>query len=634
MRGKKSKRFISYDETRKQLLLEDNINEEKAINQLTKRLKIKRKDSTNPLWIHQCGFDYLLDFEKDLHDPASQKQSAGVLGEIGGKKKSVDLYGQTNNSTEADNKAKTLRKKRKIVASEADSPFEGDALTGIESTPEMSLTDSSTILRRTIRGWLNRLSEAHMQRVIMELTSLFTEHPRAVVRTVLIEELGVILEASPIDPHSNTGWLHQELAVCVACIHASLHTKLQHDNLIAQLTESLLDKLFPEHNLLDSSNVVASIALFLAYLFRFGGNNLSCAKAAHVVCTAVGVNLRKANISLTHELVDLATKRLIALNAQRMDEICELEGIIQLLSAKHSKEECVVRATRLKKMMHSWVKGGTFTEGMCLSVSLDDFRRGESKGRWWLVGSARQNETDCPPLRGLEQSDSSLRHDSEADQLRLSPEVETAAATLGLKTVARRTLLNILLSTPGGPEATANALAATCRERSQEREMIQIVLHCLMAEEPFNRFYARVLGSFLSSHRKFLMMVKCAFWDVMKKVDLSVNAKANAGRALGLLASVYDLPLTVLKNFNFGDKSDGNISFLRHVFVELCTGEYQKVLTKLSQLNCYTRLCHNCRIFMRKHFGSDPNENLKAFIMKLVSDLRETELHDVITFVQ
>lgn len=52
------------------------------------------------------------------------------------------------------------------------------------------------------------------------------------------------------------------------------------------------------------------------------------------------------------------------------------------------------------------------------------------------------------------------------------------------------------------------------------------------------------------------MTIKCAFWDVMKKTELSVNAKANAGEALGLLARVYNLPLTVLKVCDTENLSD------------------------------------------------------------------------------
>ncbi|CAH8294387.1 unnamed protein product [Schistosoma turkestanicum] len=127
------------------------------------------------------------------------------------------------------------------------------------------------------------------------------------------------------------------------------------------------------------------------------------------------------------------------------------------------------------------------------------------------------------------------------------------------------------------------------------------------------------------------MMIKCGFWDILNNNNLTVEAKSNAGRALGLICLVYNFPLTVLKNYNFGDNSEGNIAFLQHTIMELCTGEYQNVLGKFMQLSTYTRLCRNCRIFMRKHLinNNTTNEkfdsNLKAIVTKLVSDMRETE---------
>lgn len=76
------------------------------------------------------------------------------------------------------------------------------------------------------------------------------------------------------------------------------------------------------------------------------------------------------------------------------------------------------------------------------------------------------------------------------------------------------------------------------------------------------------------------------------------------------------------------------------MFIELCFGEYQKVLSKFMQLNAYTRLNRNCRIFMMKHFLRSSMEdeitkkifrnlnetNIKAVIERLVSDMRDTEI--------
>lgn len=90
-----------------------------------------------------------------------------------------------------------------------------------------------------------------------------------------------------------------------------------------------------------------------------------------------------------------------------------------------------------------------------------------------------------------------------------------AATALGLITSMRQNLFNLLVTTPGGPDSSAEALVRACQsmnrgkksksggEDHMEREMIQIIMHCLVSEQPFNRFYARVLGGLLNNHRRF-----------------------------------------------------------------------------------------------------------------------------------
>lgn len=92
---------------------------------------------------------------------------------------------------------------------------------------------------------------------------------------------------------------------------------------------------------------------------------------------------------------------------------------------------------------------------------------------------------------------------------------------LGLRTDSRQRAFSVLVNTPGGPDATCLALLRFCTTvdcstsnshgtsavSSREREVINIVLHCVMAELPFNRFYPRILGSMLNQHRRFLVII-------------------------------------------------------------------------------------------------------------------------------
>ena len=132
------------------------------------------------------------------------------------------------------------------------------------------------------------------------------------------------------------------------------------------------------------------------------------------------------------------------------------------------------------------------------------------------------------------------------------------------------------------------------------------------------------------------MMVRCAFWDIMGKEELTKEAKSNAGKAIGILAAVYNFPLTVLKvkifisyspflqKFNFGDESEANVALLSAVVTQLTTTEYKKTLEKFAYVaSNNAKLGRNLRIFMRRLSKNHPDEACRVYLARLASDLRD-----------
>ncbi|VDN13421.1 unnamed protein product [Dibothriocephalus latus] len=187
------------------------------------------------------------------------------------------------------------------------------------------------------------------------------------------------------------------------------------------------------------------------------------------------------------------------------------------------------------------------------------------------------------------------------------------------------------MSTPGGPDSTAAALLRAASDgdkksaaEHREREVVHVVVHCLLSEQPFNRFYPRVLGGLLNQQRQFGMLIRCAFWDVMSKENLTREAKSNVGRAIGMLAVVYDFSLAVLKKFNFGDASEANTTLLSAVLQEFTGSSFGKTLQKFAHFaSAYPKMGRNLRIFMRKLGNTCNNEAFRVFLSKLASELRD-----------
>ncbi|VDK36812.1 unnamed protein product [Taenia asiatica] len=674
-------RSVYFEQRRKQLL-EDNIREDRTIKRLTKKLGLNRRKprksgvEKQPAWMRDSGLDYLLDFEK--HDSSTSKDlfESGTLGEPKAKlrkKESRDIYGQDVDESDGYADDGVLNKSKEEVEDEKsgeEKDEKGNEIMGINNgTEPMKCTkiegngaadyakstpgsdeDIVAMLRRSVRRLLNCVSESQMAKTISELVDLFSDRPCVTVRLVLIEEIDILLGSFPLNRDQSVGWLQQELAACFTGTQARLDHSGQDSRLVVHFVEFFVASRLPTvvtlGSLQDSGGALASRCLFVTYLYRFGGltgdlimdcveefiksGDLLGLQIARQMIKPVSSVLRRELHERCSQLVTAVKETLAVLDPSDFEKTVELEGIVANLSSKHSKEPALFSADHFVKMMKNWNKGVSFPKDSRLPLRLDELRNAkDGKGRWWAVGSAFAG--DALKANSVSGTSAPTRQ-CVSKSAPLSPELAAVATRLGLITPMRQQLFGVLVSTPGGPESTASALVLAASVggsggravEHREREMVQIVMHCLVSEQPFNRFYTRVLGALLNHHRRFAIMVRCAFWDVMAKEELTKESKVNAGKAIGILAAVYDFPLTILKKFNFGDGSEANVALLSAVVIELTTTTLRKTLEKFAYVASRSpKLGRNLRIFMRRLSKSCPDEACRSYLGRLVSELRD-----------
>ncbi|CDI96519.2 expressed protein [Echinococcus multilocularis] len=610
------------------------------------------------------------------------------------RKESRDIYGQdvddSDGSTEADAPVKPEEKDfdfgkagsedkeaNEIVDINGGAKLKKDTkieekeskIAGVAQITPSGDEETIVMLRRSIRRLLNCVSEVQMAKTISGLVDLFSDRPCATVRRVLIEEIDILLGVRynllamfkaglyfsvfisfPLNRDQSVGWLQQELAACFTSTQARLDHSGQDSRLVVHFVEFFVSSRLPTlvtlDSLQDSGGALTSRCLFIAYLYRFGGltgdlimdcveefikpGDLLGLQIAHQMVKPVSSVLRRELHERCSRLVNAVKATLATLDPLDFEKTAELEGIVANLSSKHSKEPALFSADHFVKMMKSWNKGVSFPKGSRLPLRLDELRDAkDGKGRWWAVGSAFFGDV----LKSDSvSSTTAVTRQGVSKNAPLSPELAAVAKRLGLITPIRQQLFGVLVSTPGGPESTANALVLAAgtsggggrATEHREREMVQIVMHCLVSEQPFNRFYTRVLGALLNHHRRFAIMVRCAFWDVMAKEELTKESKTNAGKAIGILAAVYDFPLTMLKKFNFGDDSEPNVALLSAVVTELTTTAFRKTLEKFAYVASKSpKLGRNLRIFLRRLCKSHPDEAYRSYLGRLVSELRD-----------
>lgn len=461
-------------------------------------------------------------------------------------------------------------------------------------------------LRKSIKGPLNKLSEANLSSIVSEISSLYLSNPRHLVSENLTS---IVLESIMQQGRllNTFVFLHATLVVAIY--------RLQGVEFGALFIQTLVEKFESLYNNPNKGKEISNIVTLLSAVYTF---QLVSSKLLYDLIKFLINDLNEENAELLLRIIRSAG------NQMRTDDPTALKEIV-LLTNKVSKDILsekmntrtqflIETITSLKNNKMKNIDEGSHKLTITLKkflgsinnkfndpiqVTLDDIHNIETRGKWWLIGSAwKGHDSD------EKKNEPTFNEEAVNDILdNTEPNWMELARSQRMNTDIRRAIFISIMSANDYVDALTK-LDKLSLKRSQEKEIPRVLIHCTGVEPAWNPYYGVLAGKLCSSHsnrKTFQFML----WDLIKDFegsdgslsddeendflgfdvededdDSRLKRISNLGRFYGYLLAEGSLPLHILKSINFLTASNDTILFL-----ELVLLVFLDHIAKKSQIN-------------------------------------------------
>ncbi|KAG8954229.1 suppressor of glycerol defect [Tulasnella sp. 424] len=321
---------------------------------------------------------------------------------------------------------------------------------------------------------------------------------------------------------------------------------------------------------------------------------------------SIGVRLRQDDPTALKEIVQLVQTKVAGQDrsAQSSRTRFMLETLTNLKNNKlglvdpnrkvgHANGQMLAEAVeRMRKFVNGIGKKRTVRGTEPLNVSLPDLRSADTKGKWWLVGSAWSGN----PLVDRQEKDP--QHAEDDDRLGLDEETRThaeqSAALLklakkqGMNTDVRRSIFVVLMSSEDYVDA-CERLGHLKISDQQRPEVVRVLLHCLGNEKAYNPYYTLIVQHLSASIRNIRFSLQYCLWDLFREFGESIRRSSddaddlegeeeksvsrtklrNLARAYAWWVAKGAVALDVFKPLNFLALKSQTALFLRTFFAQL-----------------------------------------------------------------
>lgn len=607
---------------RKRRLIQDNIEEDKNLRRLEKQLKLnKRKNKkTLPKSFVDDGLDFLLEVcdGNNLQIETSPEDAGEGNEELpdddsddGGREPEKSLPDDASDDGGGD--------PEHLLPSDASDDGDGEPENNLPALPAPSSAskyvppglrakmtglgdekrrEALNRLKTKLKGCLNRLATSNMGVICRQVEQLYEKHSRNDMNESLWNILRDSLLLSSVRTPER---LIMEHAMLVAVLNVNIGVEVGAS--IVQSTVKLFDQHYREAQPNNEDFVdrkCDNVLLFVCYLYAFKViGAVIVFDLLHVFTTSfsdrdielilsllktVGFNLRKDDPSrLKSAIVRVQQKsqqepRDAATNSgSRVKFMLDVLMAIKNNNVKKIPNYDTEHQQLMLKSMKQWTRPGRASNE--LNVSYDDLLQADSKGRWWLVGSAWAGPSEQDQVSKAVSTNkagvAATKHFSQA--------LLDLAKGMRMNTDARKDIFCSVMSAEDCVDAFERLVKLPIKANKQ-REIAFVLLDCCMQERTFNPFYCALVGKLAISDRKYRMAAQFSLWDKIKVIpSLKPFQLKNLARFTSAVIADGVLSVTCLKVIEFADLNKHYVAFLRQVLTLLLANSSNEGIVKMFQ---------------------------------------------------
>lgn len=461
-------------------------------------------------------------------------------------------------------------------------------------------------IRRRLRGLLNRMSEANVESITSEISTIYQTVGRTFGSQIINEE---VLASCSRGPRGN-----EQYAAVFAAFVAGMACLVGMDfgaKLLASLAKCFEDESLNEDNL-----SVRNLTLLLSYLYTFGvcssdliydflvtlSKRLTEVDVSTIltVLQACGMKLRGDDPVGMKNFIVSVQNRVNELKipsgegqsnsiGKRMEFM--LEMICDIKNNKKRTKEDTLQLTRIKKWLQKLRVVDILIRGLKWSKLLDPDKRGQ----WWMSGNI-DSTTDVQDVA----STIDLEVTEAQKMLQL-------AAAQRMNTDARKAIFCVIMSGEDYIDAFEKLLRLDLQGK-QDREIMRVLVECCLQEKAFNKYYCALASKLCSHDKNNKFTLQYCLWDHFKELDqMQLIRSMHLSKFVAEMVASFSLSLAVLKAIDLTDSSQltpKRITHFRMLFetiLEFPEKLVWNIFTRIAVLPEYESLRDGIVFFIRKY---------------------------------